>query len=107
MAALEPHYDVTYPGPQNNPPSGLQRKHVFDFEDGIRVIASVDYDGGVEAGEKFLHISIGACSEEAWQLIPERIEPVLEVLFDGHKPVRVEAATTEVAIHLFFRWSTF
>jgi hypothetical protein len=102
--ALEPHQDIHFPP---DPATGLQRKHVFDFEDGVRAIVSIDYDGGTEPAEKYLHVSIGACSEAAWERVPERIEPVLGVLFNGRKPELVERAMTEVAIHLFFRWSTF
>jgi hypothetical protein len=52
-AALTPDYDVReiVKHPESRP--GLLRKHVFDFGDGIRMIASVDFDDQ----DRALHLS--------------------------------------------------
>jgi hypothetical protein len=51
-AALEPLYIITdYQPPSPRP--GEQRRHVFDFEDGMRIIASRD----TIIGRHFLHAS--------------------------------------------------
>lgn len=68
--ALAPIYDARQllkeikKNPLDRP--GLKRKHVFDFDNGIRLIASVERDDRPEATDRrpYLHVSFSEASKE-------------------------------------------
>jgi len=60
--ALEKRFDVN-DAPEIRP--GADRTHIFDFEDGLRVIASVDFEGE----RVFLHFSCSITEDRARQWI--------------------------------------
>jgi hypothetical protein len=54
-AALNPVYELPLVEAGQQPVPATRRRHVFDFEDGTRLIASVE----VAAGASELHLSLG------------------------------------------------
>lgn len=66
--ALTPVYDVSNCVAGVGPFPGLLRRHVFDFENGLRMIVSVDTDGTLE----YVHFSFGlhpGCALDAQQML--------------------------------------
>jgi hypothetical protein len=54
--ALTPDIDFQQVCRGEQQPPGVDRKHVFDFEEGVRMIVSIDRDGN---GARLLHLSFG------------------------------------------------
>jgi hypothetical protein len=97
--ALSPVYDVASEGQATMLGIGKKRKHVFDCENGIRAIVSLDRN---QAGETLLHISFSTTGrsippQEAVDLCHE----LAETLSQG-RLVKPEVRVTEKGIIHFF-----
>jgi len=102
MAALSPdiNFKAVARGEQN--PPGMDRKHVFDLEEGVRMIVSIDCED--ETTTRLLHLSFGM---PPWSLVPS-IEALKKLAFQIKAEMLgldepVEQFTTNRAFHLFFK----
>lgn len=87
---------------QIKPAPGMKREHVFDFENGLRMIASREYHG---QGKTYLHLSFGVVPEKQseWNAIRHHAvsyDTAWEFLGDIRPPD--EEYSTKRAIHFFF-----
>lgn len=96
--AFTPKFDVARCVDRTGPFPGTQRRHVFDFENGVRMIVSVDTDGETD----MLHFSFGMSS--GCLLSGEQFGDFLdEVIKEFWKPdYKVDARmNTAKALHVF------
>lgn len=87
--------------PKSRP--GMQRKHVFDFEDGLRVIASVEADDRVPAlqREPYLHVSFSSHSRMHDATVPMLHERTMQ-LSRGRLPEPSIEVTPKKVVHFFY-----
>ena len=97
--ALALDYDLQACRAEEQEPPGVNRKHVFDFEEGVRMIVSIDRS----ATERLLHLSFGLPLHSL--LIPRQLPAIAAAyaadLVGLAKPV--EAFMTDRAFHLFYQ----
>lgn len=104
IAALAPDYDVTEVAAHPEGSPGKFRKHVFDFNDGIRMIASIDR---WSVGERKLHLSFSLEDQApaapgaptlAWFM--DRVRELCFQFGSGQPPLDMHR--TRVAVHFWF-----
>lgn len=99
-AALSPDIDFQAVARGEQNPPGMDRKHVFDLEEGVRMIVSIDS----EENNRLLHMSFGL---PPWSLVPD-IEALKKLAFQIKVEMLgldepVEQFVTRRAFHLFFK----
>lgn len=99
-AAVTPDVDFNRQPKPGELPLAEDRKHVFDFPEGIRLIASVDRDGNV----RMLHLSFGihpACTQVPSIEALKRLAYQWAAVFVGLKEP-MDNVLTHRAFHLFY-----
>jgi len=96
--ALTPDYDLLAVAADRQEPPGVNRKHVFDFEEGVRMIVSTDRDGN---GARLFHLSFGLPphSPLSPHQLPALAAAYVADLIGLAKPV--EIFMTDRAFHIF------
>jgi hypothetical protein len=99
--ALEPVYATEAIREGRMPRPGQVRAHVFDFEDGVRMIASMDLDEGINGPDPFLHLSFSRRDEAMTKdQLARRITDLIAIFASGYK--LIDTARTVRTLHFCF-----
>lgn len=112
-AALAEPMDVQAIARHPEQSAGCLPEHIFDCEDGIRVIVSVEYTTGPPLPRTLLHVSAAvakdfatwtaAVNREGYLFVLEAYTQAVRRLFDGY-PLRLVTANYTIAVHYWFEW---
>lgn len=97
--ALEPTYDAQEIADRKVTSPGQQRKHVFDFEDGVRCVASHE----VHNGRKVLHMCFNL-SANSYVRVDNfaRVALAKAGMLQRKSVAPIYKTSTDVALHLMF-----
>lgn len=100
-AALEELYTLEAVEADEQLPPGAQRRHVFDFEDGIRMAVSVDKNADTES---MLHLSFSLWPGHPMAIphFVERVKSLPLEIWPDTILLLLEVVSAGRAVHLFF-----